>query len=119
MTTSSERRSIDRLLNSAMQAISTGRQQEAVALYHDVLSRDGRNVTALINLGALNFQMGDLAQALPLMRQAFELAPDHPGTHTNLMAAHESSASLANMRRIQCRLQSSASCESPRYRSRR
>jgi predicted O-linked N-acetylglucosamine transferase (SPINDLY family) len=70
MTTVSE------LMANAVQQHQAGRLDEAIALYRQVLTVDGTNVTVLSNLGAALQQQGRLNEAANCYHRALSLAPD-------------------------------------------
>jgi hypothetical protein len=67
-----------------------GRMQEAERLYRLVLKVEPYNADALHLLGLLHYKRGDIAAAVPFIRQAIAIRPSSAEAHNNLGAALES-----------------------------
>ena len=68
----------------ADKAAEEGRISEAVALYRDVLTVDGKHLGALLGLGALLLNLGELDGADNFLRRAAALRPDLAQTQYHL-----------------------------------
>lgn len=65
-----------------------GRASDAIAICHDVLRVDFRNVPARELLGDFYLRLGRQDRALPLWEQALELQPDNSSVRRKLNALH-------------------------------
>ena len=65
-----------------------GRTSDAIAICHDVLRTDGRNVPARELLGDFYLRLGREDRALPLWEQALALQPDNASVRRKLNALH-------------------------------
>ncbi len=72
---------IDKLIQKASTLMVKGKYQEASAAYQKVLAKDPRNVTALYNRAIILHKYGNARDALKLLRQTVDLAPDFPEAH--------------------------------------
>jgi tetratricopeptide (TPR) repeat protein len=63
---------------------SVGHGAEARKLLDGMLAADSKNLSALVELGALDLDEGRVADAEPLLRRAHELAPNIPETNLAL-----------------------------------
>ncbi len=70
------------------QMLSENRLEEAETALQTTLARDADNVDALINLGALRYQQGELAEAIELFERARTLAPTDADLLYNLGSAY-------------------------------
>ncbi len=61
--------------------------KEAVAKYEEILRAEPEHTSAMVNLGTVYYNLGQLAKATEQYRRALELEPDDAGTHSNLAAA--------------------------------
>ncbi len=56
----------------------------AIASFSRALELNSRNINSLNNLAVIHFQAGDTLQTEALLRQAQEIAPNHPDVKQNL-----------------------------------
>jgi tetratricopeptide (TPR) repeat protein len=70
----------------------------AIDAYHRVLSADPAHVDALINLGMLSYDGGDLEKAADCFRRAAKLEEDNPVAHFNLGSVLEELGELEQAR---------------------
>jgi Flp pilus assembly protein TadD len=67
---------------------------QAVTMFEELLAREPEHVSAMVNLGAVYYNLGDLDQAIAQYERALELEPDDAGIHSNLAAAHFQNGTL-------------------------
>ena len=70
-------------LNRAKELVQSGRIEEAVDLYHEILTKNPANLKARNNLGVLYDEMGKAALALGQFEAALELEPENVEVLTN------------------------------------
>lgn len=80
-----------------VKSVGEGRRQEAEAHFHKALSLDPQHHRALVNLGNLYQERGELEVALDLYQRALELAPEDPLIHENLAALYKKKGDLDRM----------------------
>jgi len=81
-----ERKHVE-LLSQAVNCHQQGDLANAAEIYRRILARDPRNFDALHLLGVIEQQRGRPEQAITLIRQAIELAPNRWAFHANLACA--------------------------------
>lgn len=69
------------LLQGAMRLQSAGRYEEAISLYHRVLSDDPKNLSALVYGGIAFAEIGKLSDATKQLKFAVQLQPNHAEAH--------------------------------------
>lgn len=74
----------EKLFTQAVHRQQAGDLDAARALYAKLLKRDGRNLRALVNLGALLQTAGQTADAVRLFKRALKVDARQPGVHANL-----------------------------------
>ncbi len=65
-----------------------GRAVEAVKYYREILQRRPRHVGALVNLGIIYFEAGNLRSAMNSLQQAIRETPQNTQAHLNLGVLH-------------------------------
>ncbi len=68
--------------------LSKSEFRQAIAKFEEVLTREPEHVSAMINMGAAYYNLGELDKAIAQYEQALELEPDDAGVHSNLAAAY-------------------------------
>jgi len=71
-------------LHQAIALHKSGKLNEAKTLYKKLLNKFPQNVTALTNLGAIEFQQGKFNKAIKIIEQSLKIKPDQPFAHNNL-----------------------------------
>jgi len=75
---------LDRLLRQALVHQEAGRPGDALAIYHQVLTRQPDHVEALNCAGLTAYCMGDHELAIRLLQSVIALRPDFAAAHSNL-----------------------------------
>ena len=75
---------IDAIIPRALRLHQQGSIAEAVALYREVLAREGQHAIALHDLGMAAWQRGDTATGERLMRASIDVNAASPDFHNNL-----------------------------------
>lgn len=75
--------------------LSESEFKEAAAKYEEILRAEPENSSAMINLGAAYYNLGQLERAIDQYRRALDLEPGDAGIHSNLAAALFQSGDLA------------------------
>ncbi|MER3425990.1 MAG: hypothetical protein C4298_06780 [Thermus sp.] len=69
-------------------------RREAEAAFKEALARDKGHLRALVNLGNLRLEEGQVDEAIRLYQEALRLDPDFPQAHHNLAAAYRRKGQL-------------------------
>lgn len=69
-------------------------KEEAEAAFREALARDRGHLRALVNLGNLHLERGEVEEAIRLYQQALRQDPDFPQAHHNLAAAYRRKGQL-------------------------
>jgi len=65
--------------------ISLQEHQDAVSTYQQILELDSANLGALLQLGQIYYQLGNMKQARKYFQEATEVSPEHPMAQNYLM----------------------------------
>ena len=79
-----ETRAEQELIDRGSLLAQTGREQEAVDVYREILQRNPRNLTALQELSYLLIGLDQHAEALPILLERLALPPERGLTHAKL-----------------------------------
>jgi tetratricopeptide (TPR) repeat protein len=69
-------------------------QEKAEAAFREALARDRGHLRALVNLGNLHLERGEVEEAIRLYQEALRLDPEFPQAHHNLAAAYRRKGQL-------------------------
>ncbi|KGQ21067.1 tetratricopeptide repeat protein [Thermus filiformis] len=69
-------------------------KEEAEAAFREALARDRGHLRALVNLGNLHLERGEVEEAIRLYQEALRLDPEFPQAHHNLAAAYRRKGQL-------------------------
>jgi tetratricopeptide (TPR) repeat protein len=88
-------KSVDQIVRQGLDARQAGRYGEAESLLNSAAQRDPKNASALLGLGLVLQDKGQLDRAIATFRQAVQAAPNNPGAQSALRLA------LDHQRRMQ------------------
>lgn len=87
LSTASESGSAQQLAEAALRIATQGNHLRAAEMFQQALARDPDNLLALLNLGAILCQTGQLSDAIDHLRRAFEIAPGNNHARSNYSGA--------------------------------
>ncbi|MDY7080252.1 MAG: tetratricopeptide repeat protein [Chloroflexota bacterium] len=78
--------------------ISLQEHQDAVNTYQQILELDSANFGALLQLGQIHYQLGNMKQARKYFQEATEVSPEHPMAQNYLMKLRAKVKTTATVR---------------------
>jgi Flp pilus assembly protein TadD len=79
-----ETATVERIGTDGITAFDAGRYDEAREAYLRVLKIEPNNLAALVNLGAAEYRLGNLAESERHLRRSLQIKPDNPTAWLNL-----------------------------------